>query len=68
MSATNDTLRPERGPVLSLLGLTAFAMASLGLLLADDRPGEKEDTMGKGSAAATIPETTKLETATFALG
>lgn len=68
MSATHVPPRPERGRTLLLLGLAAFAMAGLGFLLADDQPGGKEDPMWKGSAAATVPETSKIETATFALG
>ncbi|GEM_PF-6499617 len=68
MSATHDAPRPGRGPIIALLGLAAVALAGVGFLLADDQPGEKEDTMWKGSATATAPETTKLETATFALG
>ena len=68
MSATHDSPRPQRGPTIALLGLTAFALAGVGFLLADDQPGGKEDTMWKGSATATVPETAKLETATFALG
>ena len=68
MSATHEAPRPRKGPTLLLLGLTAFALAGVGFLLADDQPGGKEDSMWKGSATATAPETTRLETATFALG
>ncbi|MEK7865646.1 MAG: hypothetical protein AAB434_03125 [Planctomycetota bacterium] len=68
MSATHDAPRPGRGPTIALLGLAAFVMAAVGFLLADDQPGGKEDSMWKGSATATAPETAKLETATFALG
>lgn len=52
------------------LVVLAAATALLGIrfLLADDKPGGKEDSMGQGAASATAARTSKLDTATFALG
>lgn len=69
--AANDPARSPRTTQVALAALSLIALAGIGFLLADDRPGGKEGPMfptWKGSPTATPPATGNLETATFSLG